>query len=240
MVFFMIMPLIFGAFGNFLLPTQLGVHDVAFPRLNSAAFWFLPAGLFMLCQLVCVERRFQRINCFNVRELESLLKNKFFADFNTYLSFNKSIYTNISNLRYKLNDINFTSSRASLSFYYSILETSFLIKPIFSWTLSTSNSTMSPLSVKLIKAGLRQLENLSFCVMYIGLWFSFFGVLWISFLRFIYEVATIFMELLAAWSVPVWSVINYFFNLFTYVINFCLNTIEYYLNCAKWFFFFIL
>jgi hypothetical protein len=38
MVFFMIMPAIFGAFGNFLLPTQLGVHDVAFPRLNSAAF----------------------------------------------------------------------------------------------------------------------------------------------------------------------------------------------------------
>lgn len=38
MVFFMVMPLIFGAFGNFLLPTQLGVHDVAFPRLNSAAF----------------------------------------------------------------------------------------------------------------------------------------------------------------------------------------------------------
>ena len=49
MVFFMIMPLMFGAFANFLLPTQLGVHDVAFPRLNSAAFWFLPAGLIMLC-----------------------------------------------------------------------------------------------------------------------------------------------------------------------------------------------
>jgi heme/copper-type cytochrome/quinol oxidase subunit 1 len=38
MVFFMIMPTLAGAFGNFLLPTQLGVHDVAFPRLNSASF----------------------------------------------------------------------------------------------------------------------------------------------------------------------------------------------------------
>jgi len=55
MVFFMIMPLLFGAFGNFLLPTQLGVHDVAFPRLNSVAFWFLPGGLIMLCQLVCLD-----------------------------------------------------------------------------------------------------------------------------------------------------------------------------------------
>nr|ASY95744.1 Cox1 [Stylonychia lemnae] len=80
MVFFMIMPLLFGAFANFLLPTQLGVHDVAFPRLNSAAFWFLPGGLLMLCQLVCVDRRYQRMNCFNIREVESLLKRKFFVD----------------------------------------------------------------------------------------------------------------------------------------------------------------
>ena len=48
------MPTLFGAFGNFLLPTQLGVHDVAFPRLNSA-FWFLPGGLIMLVHLVCIE-----------------------------------------------------------------------------------------------------------------------------------------------------------------------------------------
>lgn len=38
MVFFVVIPLLFGAFGNFLLPTQLGVRDVAFPRLNSFMF----------------------------------------------------------------------------------------------------------------------------------------------------------------------------------------------------------
>lgn len=80
MVFFMIMPLLFGAFGNFLLPTQLGVHDVAFPRLNSAAFWFLPGGLLMLAQLICLDRRYQRMNCFNIRELQTLLKNKHHPD----------------------------------------------------------------------------------------------------------------------------------------------------------------
>ncbi len=77
MVFFMIMPLLFGAFGNFLLPTQLGVHDVAFPRLNSAAFWFLPAGLLMLVQLVCLDRRYQRMNCYNIREIQTILKSKY-------------------------------------------------------------------------------------------------------------------------------------------------------------------
>jgi heme/copper-type cytochrome/quinol oxidase subunit 1 len=38
MVFFVVIPLIFGAFANFLLPLQLGVRDVAFPRLNSFMF----------------------------------------------------------------------------------------------------------------------------------------------------------------------------------------------------------
>jgi hypothetical protein len=34
----------------------------------------------MLCQLVCVDRRYQRMNCFNIREVQSLLKRKFFID----------------------------------------------------------------------------------------------------------------------------------------------------------------
>jgi len=77
MVFFMIMPLLFGAFANFLLPTQLGVHDVAFPRLNSAAFWFLPAGLIMLGQMICIDRRYQRMNCYNIREVQTLLRTRY-------------------------------------------------------------------------------------------------------------------------------------------------------------------
>jgi len=38
MVFFVVIPALFGAFGNFLIPTQLGIRDVAFPRLNSFMF----------------------------------------------------------------------------------------------------------------------------------------------------------------------------------------------------------
>jgi hypothetical protein len=34
----------------------------------------------MLCQLVCVDRRYQRMNCFNIRELQGNLKRKFFSD----------------------------------------------------------------------------------------------------------------------------------------------------------------
>lgn len=103
MVFFMIMPALFGAFGNFLLPTQLGVHDVAFPRLNSAAFWFLPGGLVMLLQLVCVDRRYQRMNTFNIRELQAILKREYFDDLVNSKDQREVLSGSILNLRYKLN-----------------------------------------------------------------------------------------------------------------------------------------
>ena len=104
MVFFMIMPAVFGAFGNFLLPTQLGVHDVAFPRLNSAAFWFLPGGLIMLCQLVCVDRRYQRMNCFNIRELQGILKRKFFTDLVNSNDHRTLLDKSVIGLRFKNNN----------------------------------------------------------------------------------------------------------------------------------------
>jgi hypothetical protein len=102
MVFFMIMPAIYGAFGNFLLPTQLGVHDVAFPRLNSAAFWFIPAGLLMLCQLVCIDRRYQRMNCFNIRELQGILKRRFFTDLVNSTDHHQLLNSSMIGVRYKL------------------------------------------------------------------------------------------------------------------------------------------
>lgn len=114
MVFFMIIPLLFGAYSNFLLPTQLGVHDVAFPRLNSAAFWFLPAGLIMLGQMVCIDRRYQRMNCFNVREYESLLKRKFFYDLVNSSDYRLLINKTSLNLRYKLNESNLNTHSSHL------------------------------------------------------------------------------------------------------------------------------
>jgi hypothetical protein len=116
MVFYMIMPLIFGAFGNFLLPTQLGVHDVAFPRLNSAAFWFLPGGLIMLMQLVCVDRRYQRMNCFNIRELQGILKRRFFTDMVNSSGHRDLASSSMIGIRFKGNN-NFNLDSDVLSFY---------------------------------------------------------------------------------------------------------------------------
>lgn len=48
MVFFVVVPLVFGCAGNFFIPYHIGSKDVAFPRLNSLGFWLLPAGYLLL------------------------------------------------------------------------------------------------------------------------------------------------------------------------------------------------
>ena len=39
MVFFGIVPVAFAAFGNFVVPLQIGAPDMTFPRINMASFW---------------------------------------------------------------------------------------------------------------------------------------------------------------------------------------------------------
>ncbi|HEY1050161.1 MAG TPA: cbb3-type cytochrome c oxidase subunit I [Prosthecobacter sp.] len=48
MVFFGIVPLGFAAFGNFVMPLQIGTIDMAFPKLNMVSYWlFFISGVLM-------------------------------------------------------------------------------------------------------------------------------------------------------------------------------------------------
>ncbi len=48
MVWLVVIPLMTGAFGNFVMPLQIGARDVAFPWLNMISFWMFPVAGLML------------------------------------------------------------------------------------------------------------------------------------------------------------------------------------------------
>src|SRR5437899_10769074 len=49
MIFFVIIPILAGAFGNFYIPLMVGAKDMAFPALNMMSYWFMwPAFIMIL------------------------------------------------------------------------------------------------------------------------------------------------------------------------------------------------
>lgn len=82
MVFFVVIPLIFGFFANFLIPYHIGSKDVSFPRINSFGFWILFVGYFLLSKLA-----FFRPAMFN-----------YYDDMESYTNFLRSKKINKKNL----------------------------------------------------------------------------------------------------------------------------------------------
>ncbi|MFQ5494030.1 MAG: cbb3-type cytochrome c oxidase subunit I, partial [Phycisphaerae bacterium] len=54
MIFLGVVPLLVGAFGNYVMPLQIGAPDMAFPKINMASYWSYFAGGVMMLVSFCV------------------------------------------------------------------------------------------------------------------------------------------------------------------------------------------
>jgi hypothetical protein len=78
----------------------------------------------MLCQLVCVDRRYQRMNCFNIRELQGILKRKFFTDLVNTSDSHKAVESTLIGMRHKNNMSNILLYDQSLFYNFDLTNTS--------------------------------------------------------------------------------------------------------------------
>lgn len=91
----------------------------------------------MLCQLVCVDRRYQRMNCFNIRELQGILKRKFFPDLINISDHHQLMDSTMIGLKFKQNFSNMVSSDQLFFYNFGITH------PIKTKTVFYANPTIT-------------------------------------------------------------------------------------------------
>ena len=74
----------------------------------------------MLCQLVCIDRRYQRMNCFNIRELQGILKRRFFTDLVNSSDFRNLLDESMVGLRFKTGNQNSIQPNSVLFYNYGL------------------------------------------------------------------------------------------------------------------------
>lgn len=75
----------------------------------------------MLCQLVCLDRRYQRMNCFNIREVQSLLKGRFFNDLFNSHDHHEFLNNLTISLRFKTNNLDAIQPNYLLFYQYGLV-----------------------------------------------------------------------------------------------------------------------
>lgn len=101
MIFFVVIPLFFGFFANFFIPYHVGSKDVAFPRLNSLAFWIIPSSFLLLFKLALLRPQLYKKYDIVSTKFPTFLDDKTYSDsltifnenpFAKLINFNKISY----------------------------------------------------------------------------------------------------------------------------------------------------
>ena len=85
----------------------------------------------MLVQLVCLDRRYQRMNCYNIREIQTLLKSQYSPNSQDAGNINLLLSETILGLRYKLMSLASIDS-TMLNYYRHSLNASYSPQPFLS------------------------------------------------------------------------------------------------------------
>jgi hypothetical protein len=85
----------------------------------------------MLVQLVCLDRRYQRMNCYNIREIQTLLKSQYAPNSNDAGNVHFLLNETVLGLRYKLMSLTSVDS-SMLNYYRNSLNASYQLNATFS------------------------------------------------------------------------------------------------------------
>jgi heme/copper-type cytochrome/quinol oxidase subunit 1 len=123
MIFFMIMPILIGGFGNLLIPILLGLNDMIFPRLNAASLWFSVLSSILIA-------------------LALVLDGGVNAGWTFYVPLSRMNYSSIDLLFFSLHIAGLSSLLGSINFIASILSVHSLslfyylsFIELFSWSI---------------------------------------------------------------------------------------------------------
>jgi len=131
MIFFVVVPILFGGFANFFIPYHIGSKDVAFPRLNSIGFWIAPCGWLLIAKTAFLRPQFWRYYDKPSFYLPLLDKSKYRKD----LDFKENTYFLLSNLKNYDSDQFFTFWKARKQINYENYKLyTFIPSKLLFWT----------------------------------------------------------------------------------------------------------
>ena len=123
----------------------------------------------MLVQLVCLDRRYQRMNCYNIREIQTILKSKYTPNTVDSSDIRFSLNDTTLGLRYQLGELEFLNNSVLGFYQHSLVSNSpytsistFMSKPLVEFSLVNSFMSKSSINYNALKSVQLSLGNLDF------------------------------------------------------------------------------